>query len=161
MDQCKPSVFDSQSFCANDSMSGGIYSTYKHDVNKINYRFIMSVSERSWLIGQAITVMSQSCSVHTVQFPLPSPLSHPNIHTLSSLSLCRLHGILLFFTIPVFFLTYFLPNSGFSSLLLTLLLSQTHTFSHHFSFCGLTSWVERITCLSLLLPIKGFCFAVA
>lgn len=72
LDQCKPSVFDSQSFCANDIMSGGIYSTYKHDVNKINYRFIMSVSERSWLIGQAITVMSQSCSVHTVQFPLPS-----------------------------------------------------------------------------------------
>lgn len=46
-------------------------------------------------------------------------------------------------------------------LCISLSFSHTLSLSLHLSFCGLTSWVERITCLSLPLSVRGLCFAGA
>lgn len=129
------------------------HEKYHQDVNKI-----ISVSERSdqlawpsqWWGGPAQA--TKNSFISSISFPLP-PCTHwvfimlvPSDSALDSSVFLR------------FFLAYFLPHFVFFPSFVDFAL---HTFSLHFSVCGLTSWVERITCLSLLLPVRGFCFAVA
>lgn len=49
-------------------------------------------------------------------------------------------------------------SPSFINFLITLVFCGFCFLKHSFSFCTLTSWVERITCLSLPLSVRGFCF---
>lgn len=133
------------------------HEKYQHDVNKINYRFIISVSERSALIGQANTVMRQSCSVHTEQFYLQCfsasisfPLTPKHMYTHSVFIILVPSDSALYSSVfPCFFLTYFLPHSVFSSLLLTLL--YTLSLSISLSVVWPAGWKESLVYLSRCL----------